>query len=194
MDDQQVSFQMMPIFHNHLLTGNSHLRANLFHLSNTANSMASTRATSTQGTSAAFGALPSDPISMFLDNPFKDWATTLLFVVLLAAFCAVAVLLGIRYMEVLQINMDNSSKTPLTLEAQRFSAGEITGGNERYHHEQGSILFDHGFQRDQEFATRHRSRPRYVQPAVAIGEVREGRIAQRRASSSRRDENRALSD
>lgn len=129
----------------------------------------------------------SDSVSRFLDEPFKTWPTTILFGALLMVIGGVAIFLGLRYMEALRFNHRNCCKVPLTLEGLRANQTAHGRNNEIPSSHQGATSADTGLWDDHDSDIRRRSELGDVhRGTVAIGEVREGRIAQRRASSSRK--------
>ncbi|KIW91619.1 uncharacterized protein Z519_07587 [Cladophialophora bantiana CBS 173.52] len=124
-----------------------------------------------------------DAMTKFLEDPFGTWQTTLLFIVLLMALGICVGFLGTRYAEVLRFNTFSYDTLPLTLEGRQpkrsanggevaaclFAETPIT---------QASRLHD-----DDQFNLRRRPGTANVRPNfVAIGQVQEGTIAQRRAS------------
>ena len=128
-----------------------------------------------------------DCLSHFLDEPFRTWQSTFLFGVVSVILAVVAIFLGIRYMEACQFKSYDCCKASLTLEGQSnpdmdkkasklrgYSASETPGTPQAH----PSI--------DLEADIRRQFRLHCIQASnVAIGEVRQGRIAQRRASLSR---------
>lgn len=116
------------------------------------------------------GEIAMSPILNFLDHPFQTWQSSVLFAVALTCLILVCAFIGKRYIEALRMNSHHSSTNPLTLESLRplpppaetqNSATNVTGS---------------------EF----RSRPRiqFNIPIVAVGEVHNSKIAQRRRASS----------
>ncbi|EXJ93872.1 hypothetical protein A1O1_02265 [Capronia coronata CBS 617.96] len=137
-----------------------------------------------QQPTASFQLRTSDPVSRFLDEPFKTWPSTILFAVILMAIGGVAIFLGRRYMETLRFHTRRCCETPLTLEGQR---SQLRGNTEASATDQSADWSDIGFWDDQESDVRRRAGLGHIRPgAVAIGEVREGKIAQRRRASSSR--------
>lgn len=130
----------------------------------------------------------SDAVLRFLDDPFKTWPSTILFVIIFLAIAGISVFLGLRYREVLRYRQ--CCDAPLTLEAQRANVGEErenaetqleddNTGDNTGGHSSDSHLWD-----DPEPSIRRRPAAAQLTRIVTIGEVREGRIAQRRASAS----------
>ncbi|OAP60155.1 hypothetical protein AYL99_05157 [Fonsecaea erecta] len=128
----------------------------------------------------------SDTITRLLEDPFGSWHTTLAFVVLLFALGSCAILLGSRYAEILRFDAHSHDELPLTLNRQRPNrSGNDAGDPGSLFEETATSQVTHS-QDGHQFDLRRRPGTATVQPGyVAIGEVREGMIAQRRASFPR---------
>ncbi|OAG41191.1 hypothetical protein AYO21_04571 [Fonsecaea monophora] len=136
-------------------------------------------------TTSAEQQLPPDALTWFLDDPFRTWNTTILFIILFFVLCGCTILLGARYAEIFRFGTIFADELPLTLEGRQASCpwrdgdggdvGCLPGGN---------LLFQAtNSQDDHQFDLRRRPGTANLQPNyVAIGKVREGKIAQRRAS------------
>ncbi|KAI1615632.1 hypothetical protein EDD37DRAFT_497378 [Exophiala viscosa] len=112
-------------------------------------------------------------LSRVIDQPFETWQSIFLSLAFFFAFALVVVFLGRRYVELLTFNAYSCSNPPATLEGQRAW-------------EEASSVVDAHTNPDDGSGVRQRPRLVYVQPSiVAIGKVQAGKIAQRRASSSR---------
>lgn len=127
-----------------------------------------------------------DQLSHLIDQPFETWQSTLCFIILLAAIGGVAIFLTAKYMEILKDTKFDCCKAPLTLEGQRQKSGQNEWNMERFSSDGSTELIEVGTRQSDESDIRRRFRPRYVQPKmIAIGDVHEGNIAKRRASSAR---------
>lgn len=127
-----------------------------------------------------------DQLSHFIDRPFETWQSSLCFIVVLAAIGGVAIFLTAKYMEILKDTKFDCCKAPLTLEGQRPNSGQNEWNMKRFSPDGSTELIEVGLRKSDESDIRRRCRPRYVQPKIiAIGDVHEGRIAKRRASSAR---------
>jgi hypothetical protein len=119
-----------------------------------------------------------------LDRPFETWQSMALFVVLVAAFASITIFLGTRYMEALRFNQRDCCEALSSVEPQRpRTDGQDDGinwGDENCRTMSSQMPAEQGSD------IRRRSRSRDIQlNIIEIGEVREGKIAQRRASNPR---------
>ncbi|KIW57817.1 hypothetical protein PV05_02375 [Exophiala xenobiotica] len=156
---------------------------------NVSRSIPDMNASSGSMTSAeAAGAPPLEDASNWmlrsLDRPFETWQSTALFVVLIAAFAGVTIFLGIRYIEALRFNQRECCDALLSLEPHRpRNDGQDDG---IYWGDESWGTGNTQMPAEQETDIRRRTRPRDIQlNIIEIGEVREGKIAQRRASNPR---------
>ncbi|OAL38405.1 hypothetical protein AYO20_02464 [Fonsecaea nubica] len=140
-------------------------------------------------TTSAEQQLPPDTLTWFLDDPFRTWDTTILFIVLFVTLCGCTILLGARYAEIFRFDENYADELPLTLEARQASGqwhdgGDGGDGGDVECLTSGNLLFQAtNSQDDHRFDLRRRPGTANLQPNyVAIGKVREGKIAQRRAS------------
>ncbi|KAK5058513.1 hypothetical protein LTR84_010776 [Exophiala bonariae] len=109
------------------------------------------------------------PILNFLDHPFQTWQSSVLFAIVFTCLILVCAFIAKRYLEALRINNQQSSHNPLTLESLRplpppaetqYSAANVTGSQ-----------------------LRPRQPIQFNVPVVAMGEVYNSKIAQRRRAS-----------
>lgn len=120
----------------------------------------------------------------FLDDPLGSWKSIFLAVLSSVALCSYAIFLGYRYAEVLRPIPGIFNTAPRTLEAQ------VPSDTEEYDRHLDSELFGpyppYSPGHDDHSEIRRRPQATYIQSkTVPIGEVRQGKIAQRRASSAR---------
>ncbi|KAK5037893.1 hypothetical protein LTS07_001360 [Exophiala sideris] len=127
----------------------------------------------------------TDLLSRIIERPFETWQSTLLSLAFVVAFAGVIFFLSRRYIEVVTFNAYSCCNPPRSLEGQRTKSRN-PGHNGKACWEEKSSAADTDFDDEDGTGIRRRTRPLYVQPSiVAIGDVHAGRIAQRRASSSR---------
>ncbi|KIW32641.1 uncharacterized protein PV07_04171 [Cladophialophora immunda] len=127
-----------------------------------------------------------DTMTQLLEDPFGTWLSTFLFIVLLVALGSCAIFLGSRYAEILGFDAHHNDDLPLISEGPRQIRSGDDGEDAGYLFDETPISQITHSQDDHQFDIRRRPGTADVQPnCVTIGEVREGRIAQRRASSSR---------
>ncbi|KIW68264.1 hypothetical protein PV04_04221 [Phialophora macrospora] len=142
-------------------------------------------ASTTEPPQAYFSTPRSDSISTYIDNPFRTWQSTVLVIIGVAALGLCIVFLAVRYAQVIRCNMHDYVKAPLTLEAQKPDWSGHTDEEEGYRDDQNLVTQSPHSHHDNQSVIRRRPRARFVQPTrIAIGGVREGKIAQRRASKS----------
>ena len=134
-----------------------------------------------------FSVPSSDRVPTFLDDPFGGWQSAFLFVIVVMAFGGCTIFLAFRYAEILRSNSGSGcNNAPLSLEGQHRKRSFNCQQAEEHPHLDTPPIQVPSLENDDRSDTRRRPRVRCVQPTkVAIGEVREGRIAQRRVSSSR---------
>ncbi|EXJ68841.1 uncharacterized protein A1O5_07773 [Cladophialophora psammophila CBS 110553] len=122
-------------------------------------------------------------MTKFLEDPFGTWQTTFLFIVLLIALGICVIFLGTRYAEVLRFNTYNYDTLPLTLEGRQPKRSANRGEVTAYLFAESPISQASRLQDDDQVNLRRRPGAANIRPNfVAIGQVREGKIAQRRAS------------
>jgi len=122
-------------------------------------------------------------MSQLIDRPFETWQSTVFFVVVVAMLGSVAVFLGVRYLEALRFKRYDCCANPLTLEGQRSKGDPQQRAPEDVIPESAYVDSQGHYNSD----IRPRYRAGHIRPStVGIGEVRQGRIAQRRASASRK--------
>jgi hypothetical protein len=142
-------------------------------------------ASATEPPQAYFSTLRLDSIPTIIDNPFRTWQSTVLATMGAAALGLCTVFLAVRYAQVIRCNMHDYVKAPLTLEAQKHDWSSNIDEEERYLDDQNPATQSPYSRDDNCSVIRRRPRARFVQPKrIAIGEVGEGKIAQRRASRS----------
>jgi len=120
-----------------------------------------------------------DPILHFLDHPLETWQSTIVFMIILVCLILVTVFMGRRYMEALRTDCWSPRNNPLTLESLRQSHSMVKTGQDE--HAASAVTGSNPF-----LDTDIRSRP-CLHPGptiISIGEVHNGKIAQRRRASS----------
>lgn len=142
-------------------------------------------ASTTESVRSSLPASTLPPASLsFLDDPLGSWRSIFLAVLSSVALCSYAIFLGFRYAEVLRPIPSIFGAAPLTLEAQIPSDTEDSDR----HLDNGPFgaYPPYSPRHDDHSEMRRRPKATYIQSkTVPIGEVRQGKIAQRRASSAR---------
>ncbi|OCT45782.1 hypothetical protein CLCR_01730 [Cladophialophora carrionii] len=127
-----------------------------------------------------------DLVLTIIDNPFRTRQSTVLVIIGVVALGICTVFLAVRYAQILRCNMHEHVKAPLTLEAQKSNRLGDDDKNEDYPGDRTPVTQSPDSYDDKHSSIRRRPRARLPQPkTIAIGGVREGKIAQRRASRSR---------
>ncbi|ETI24305.1 hypothetical protein G647_03674 [Cladophialophora carrionii CBS 160.54] len=143
-------------------------------------------ASTTEPPRAYFSVSRPDSVLTIIDNPFRTRQSTVLVIIGVVALGICTVFLAVRYAQVLRCNMHECVKAPLTLEAQKSNRLGDDDQNEDYPDDQTPVTQSPDSYDDNHSSIRRRPRARFPQPkTIAIGGVREGKIAQRRASMSR---------